>query len=395
MKTDVNQLRTVFAAGGIIALSVLLLNISPVVIGAAAEHRGFSNEQLGMLVVPGLMAQVAVSLILSFWVRRINWKLFVLAAGICTFIGYTFAAFATSFATLLVGLGIAGIGCGSLYAISMVCLGDATNPDRGYGFSQLIQSVLMMVGLYAVPVWISPNWGFTGILMLFAMGGVIAIVLIAYFPAAGKQTADIETQYEPEQAIENTKLSPAIMAVATLFIFTIGLNGFWVFYERIATDLGYTTESIARILSTSVLIGMVGALLPILVSDRINRNSMIIAIGLTFVLVMGGLITIVNETVFWVLSAMFQTCWVASLVYMFASIATEDRYGKIVVLVPAVYGIASAIGSVAAGFVYNYGHIVFVSFTSSMILVAIIFQVVLRIRHRATSPVVGQAQPAN
>ena len=384
MKTNVNQLIAIFAAAGIIALSALLFNISPVVVGAAAEHRGFSNEQLGMLIVPGLIAQTIVSLLLSFWVRRINWKLFVLLAGTCTFIGYTFAAFATSFTTLLIGLSIAGIGAGSLYSISMVCLGDAKNPDRGFGFSQLFQATLMMIGLYAVPIWISPNWGFTGVLMLFAIGGVIAITLIAYFPASGKQTADIETQYENDQVIENTKLSPAVMAMAALFIFNIGLNGFWVFYERIATNLGYATESIATILSTAVGIGTLGVLLPIFVYDRINRNSMIIAIGLIFILVMGGLITIVNEYVFWVLSIIFQSCWAAILAYMFASIAAEDRYGKIVVLIPAIYAISSAIASAAAGFVYNYGHIVFLSYTTSMILVSILFHVAIRIRKKST-----------
>ena len=43
MKTNVNQLIAIFAAAGIIALSALLFNISPVVVGAAAEHSGFSN----------------------------------------------------------------------------------------------------------------------------------------------------------------------------------------------------------------------------------------------------------------------------------------------------------------------------------------------------------------
>tara|TARA_Y100001949_G_C15701213_1_gene206741 strand:- start:274 stop:483 length:210 start_codon:yes stop_codon:yes gene_type:complete len=69
---------------------------------------------------------------------------------------------------------------------------------------------------------------------------------------------------------------------------------------------------------------------------------------------------------------------------MFASIAAEDRYGKIVVLIPAIYAISSAIASAAAGFVYNYGHIVFLSYTTSMILVSILFHVAIRIRKKST-----------
>jgi hypothetical protein len=174
------------------------------------------------------------------------------------------------------------------------------------------------------------------------------------------------------------------MAMAALFIFNLGLNGYWVFYERIATHIGYTTESIAITLSTSVGIGTLGAFLPILVYNRINRNSMIIAIGLIFILVMVGLITIFNESVFWVLSMLFQACWAAILAYMFASIAAEDRYGKIVILIPAVYAISSVIASAAAGFVYNYGHAVFLAYTTSMVLVSIMFWAALRNRQRAT-----------
>ncbi|MEC7860759.1 MAG: MFS transporter [Pseudomonadota bacterium] len=374
----VNQLTTILAFAGIIALSALFFNISPVIVGAAADNRGFSNQQLGMLMVPGMSAKVLISLLLSFWVRRINIKLLLLFGGACAFFGYIFAAFTTSFTILLIALGIAGVGTGILYCISMACLGAAKNPDRGFGFSQLFQSILMVIGLYAVPIWISPIWGLTGVFMLLAMAVVLAVALIT-FPVTGKQSIDIGAQHN-NQAIDVKQLSPAIMAMAALFIFNLGLNGFWVFYERIATNIGYTTESIALTLSTSVGIGTLGAFLPILVYNRINRNTMIIAIGLIFILVMAGLITIFNESVFWVLSVLFQACWCAILAYMFASIAAEDRYGKIVILIPAIYSLSSLIASAVAGYVYNYGHIVFLTYTTSMVFVSIIFWAALRKR---------------
>jgi len=260
----------------------------------------------------------------------------------------------------------------------MACLGAAKNPDRGFGFSQLFQSILMMICLYAVPIWISPIWGLTGVFILLAMAVVLAVALIT-FPVTGKQSIDIGAQHN-NQAIDVKQLSSAIMAMAALFIFNLGLNGFWVFYERIATNTGYTTESIAITLSTAVGIGTLGAFLPILVYNRINRNTMIIAIGLIFILVMVGLITIFNESVFWVLSVLFQACWSAILAYMFASIAAEDRYGKIVILIPAIYSLSSLIASAVAGYVYNYGHIVFLTYTTSMVFVSIMFWAVLRKR---------------
>ena len=330
MKTSVNQLTTILAAAGIISLSVLYFNISPVVVGAAADNRGFSNQQLGMLMVPGMSMQAIVSLLLCFWVRRINWKLLLLFGGVCAFAGYIFAAFTTSFKMLLLASGIAGIGGGLLYCISMAYLGNAKNPDRGFGFSQLFQSISMMIGLYAIPIWISPNWGLTGVFLFVALGIVLAITLITYIPNDWKPATKIELQ-DNNQANEIMRLNPAIMAMAALFIFNLGLNGFWVFYERIATNVGYTAELIAITLSTSVGIGTLGAFLPILVYNRINRNIMITAIGLVFILVMVGVITIFNESVFWVLSMLFQACWAAILAYMYASIAAEDRNGKIII----------------------------------------------------------------
>ena len=378
IRRDVNQLKTILSFAGIIALSALFFNISPVIVGAAADNRGFSNQQLGMLMVPGMCAKVLISLLLSFWVRRINRKL-LLFGGACAFFGYIFAAFTTSYIILLIALGIAGVGTGILYCISMACLGSAKNPDRGFGFSQLFQSILMVIGLYAVPIWISPIWGLTGVFMLLAMAVVLAVALIAFFSVTGKQSIDIGAQHN-NQAVQVKQLSSAIMAMAALFIFNLGLNGFWVFYERIATNTGYTTESIAITLSTSVGIGTLGAFLPILVYNRINRNTMIIAIGLICILVMAGLITIFNESVFWVLSVLFQACWCAILAYMFASIAAEDRYGKIVILIPAIYSLSSLIASAVAGYVYNYGHIVFLTYTTSMVFVSIVFWAVLRKR---------------
>jgi predicted MFS family arabinose efflux permease len=371
-----NDLTATLAAAGIISLSVLYFNISPVVVGAAADNRGFSNQQLGMLMVPGMSMQAIVSLLLCFWVRRINWKLLLLFGGICAFAGYIFAAFTTSFKMLLLASGIAGIGGGLLYCISMAYLGNAKNPDRGFGFSQLFQSISMMIGLYAIPIWISPNWGITGIFLFVALGIVLAITLITYIPNDWKPATKIELQYN-NQANKIMRLNPAIMAMAALFIFNLGLNGFWVFYERIATNIGYTTELIAITLSTSVGIGTLGAFLPILVYNRINRNIMITAIGLVFILVMVGVITIFNESVFWVLSMLFQACWAAILAYMYASIAAEDRNGKIIILIPAVYALSSVIASAAAGFVYNYGHTVFLGYTASMVLISMMLWITL------------------
>jgi len=376
MKTSVNQLTTILAAAGIISLSVLYFNISPVVVGAAADNRGFSNQQLGMLMVPGMSMQAIVSLLLCFWVRRINWKLLLLFGGVCAFAGYIFAAFTTSFKMLLLASGIAGIGGGLLYCISMAYLGNAKNPDRGFGFSQLFQSISMMIGLYAIPIWISPNWGLTGVFLFVALGIVLAITLITYIPNDWKPATKIELQ-DNNQANEIMRLNPAIMAMAALFIFNLGLNGFWVFYERIATNVGYTAELIAITLSTSVGIGTLGAFLPILVYNRINRNIMITAIGLVFILVMVGVITIFNESVFWVLSMLFQACWAAILAYMYASIAAEDRNGKIIILIPAVYALSSVIASAAAGFVYNYGHAVFLGYTASMVLISMMLWISL------------------
>jgi predicted MFS family arabinose efflux permease len=375
-KRGTNDLTAILAAAGIISLSVLYFNISPVVVGAAADNRGFSNQQLGMLMVPGMSMQAIVSLLLCFWVRRINWKLLLLFGGVCAFAGYIFAAFTTSFKMLLLASGIAGIGGGLLYCISMAYLGNAKNPDRGFGFSQLFQSISMMIGLYAIPIWISPNWGITGIFLFVALGIVLAITLITYIPNDWKPATKIELQYN-NQANKIMRLNPAIMAMAALFIFNLGLNGFWVFYERIATNIGYTAELIAITLSTSVGIGTLGAFLPILVYNRINRNIMITAIGLVFILVMVGVITIFNESVFWVLSMLFQACWAAILAYMYASIAAEDRNGKIIILIPAVYALSSVIASAAAGFVYNYGHTVFLGYTASMVLISMMLWITL------------------
>jgi hypothetical protein len=81
---------------------------------------------------------------------------------------------------------------------------------------------------------------------------------------------------------------------------------------------------------------------------------------------------------------LFQACWAATLAYMFASIAAEDRYGKIVILIPAIYAISSVIASATAGFVYNYGHIVFLAYTTSMVFVSIMFWAALRKRQSNT-----------
>ena len=369
MKVGVNQPASVTAAALIISFAALFYNISPVIIGAAAAERSLGDEQLGLLLVPGMIALAVVSLVLTKWVRRCRWKSILVWGGGLMLVGNLLALFASSFSLLMFTFGIVGVGGGLLYSIAMVCLGDAERPDRGFGIAQLLQAIVGMICLYSIPILIAPKWGFSGVLILLASGGLISVALVAWFPSQGKSVSDHAIR-ERTPFTEETASVVAVLAVSALFVYTMGVSGLWIFYERIGSDMGFSSETIGEILSVAFAIGAFGAFLPVFLRDRFDRNRVILLLGIVFISMVFGLSRTPGETGFLILSVIFQLCWAASLPYLFAAIAAADTRGRVVVLIPAVYGISSAVGSAIAGYTYSYGYQYLLALTITLVFLS-------------------------
>jgi len=160
MKDSVNHPVSIVAAVSLVAFSALVINISPIVVGTAANEKILPVEQLGMLIVPGVIAVILASVFMVRWIRQVNWKQLVAIGGSVSAVGYLGAAASDSLYGLFISLFFAGLGTGVLYAVAMCSLGDTKDPDRSFGYAAVAQTLISALALYAIPMWLAPHWGF-------------------------------------------------------------------------------------------------------------------------------------------------------------------------------------------------------------------------------------------
>ncbi|NKB39362.1 MAG: hypothetical protein GKR93_19695 [Gammaproteobacteria bacterium] len=170
-------------------------------------------------------------------------------------------------------------------------------------------------------------------------------------------------------AIENTAPSKSIDSIILIGLIAVGLffasmNSIWSFMERVGDAEGFKAEFITFALSISLIFSFFGALVPALIAGIFKRIT-VIASGYIMLLIaiflLGQhptenvyLIALCGYNFFYSFAIPFQNGWLASL----------DRNGRTIVLLPVVQGIGIAIGPVLAGLVIfgkQYTYVIYIS----------------------------------
>jgi len=352
MKNNVNQSMAIVSAALLIGLSTLLVNVSPVIIGAAGKHEIVTEDKLGLLIAPGLLAVFLICPFMLRWVRVVNWKLLVSAGSLLAALSYVLAAQASSLTGMLICFFFAGIGSGTLYSIGMCCIGDSKHPDRNFGIAAVMQTLTSAVMMYAVPAWIEPAWGFSGLMLVFALLGLVSAVLTFWFPSRGNLSPLAEVLPSPDSAAKDRAIILPWLALLAVYLFFAGVSTLWTYFEIFAYGFNFPEAFVTNTLTIAVLAGGLGAFLPVILGSRYKRLWLIIATNLALMAIVLQLQYAYKQYDFFILSLGFYLCSSMALPYYFAAIASLDYKGKVVVLIPAVIAAAAATGSVIAGPLY-------------------------------------------
>jgi predicted MFS family arabinose efflux permease len=352
--------------------------VVPGFLGDLQQSLGLSLAQLGMISgAEGLMIMLACTLV-GWRFERIDWRV-MLAAAIACVMGNALIAFATDFYQVLAIRALTGLlGEGPLYAMGYVVLGSARNPDRAFGIG--IGAVVVSAAL----VFEAAGWpllpGPAAVLVPYAgLALVLAIVAGLARPALpGAAPSD-----EVDTAAVRLR---ALTILGSIVLWSAAAAGFWAFTDTASATLHVNPESISHALSASLLIGLAGMILPILLGNRLGRAM---PIGLaTAGLIASCFLFLASRD--WVQLAVAlsiqQFSWNVAAVYQLAGVASIDAQGRY-----SAYGAVAQIGGMAAGPIlvgpllgfYGYNAL---PFAVLVIGVAALLLFLVRIRTMAREP---------
>ena len=266
---DFNSIPVITAAilFGVVAVSIF--PIMPVFVGALIDHLDLTPSQSGYVTAADIIGMAVGNVLAFFWVRHMNWRKMAILSVLVLVAGNIFCIAITHFVPMLSLRFIIGLAEGTALALTYAILGGSDNPDRNYGFFLFGALSLGAFNVYLLSELVS-NYGVIIFFIDLTIISLIPIWFLRFIPDYGYQVA-ITSGVKDQESKPDVMLLPVIIALIANLIYFIGQGGVWAYLERIGIADGLAIKQVAAGLSTSLILGVIGALTASFLNVRWGR----------------------------------------------------------------------------------------------------------------------------
>lgn len=345
------------ATFGIGIAGYLGVNLSPYMIAALQSALGADIVTASWIITATLLLTAITGLAtakLCAGPRRVLVARIGLAAAT---IGFGLAALVPASAVVVTGLLVGGIGAGGAVASSGAALAAFINPDRVAGFQGLANRGVITIVLAIVPaIGLAPINVFGALALL----SLIPLLVSGWLPAAPvtepaladdavarRAAASVTTGARDGAApARSTRLVTlaGFGLLATFALWAVSEDSLWAMAGVMGeAQAALTPEGLGIALSGSTAGGLLGAVLLMIVGNRLGR-----AVPLAVLLAAGGVLKIVegfvtDPTTFIVVFIVWNTIYAIAFFYFVATAAALDADGRWSGPLLAVYLVGSSL----------------------------------------------------
>ena len=335
---NVWTISSVVVGSGVALLALLL---GPLLVGQYIEELGVSEAHAGIILSTELSA-FALGAAALFAVLGQNWRRIVTIALLLMAIGNALFLFVESVPAVVVARFIAGFGAGMLMTMTMQVIALMRDPDRIYGLWTVVQLLLGAAAMIAFPAVIAYG-GIKAVFLIWALMGVLLFATIQFYPPGRDQNIKPERQKAAAR-----RFVLGLLCLFGLFVYYSGQTGVWVYLERLGDSWGISQEMVAYTLFASLIAGIAGSGLAILLGKKLGRtvpikaSLLFSAAGISLLIQSGG------ATLFTVAACLFNFGWYLFLPYITAVIAAADDSGKLLTGLAVTFPASLAAGPALA-----------------------------------------------
>lgn len=311
----------------------------PVVLGALADLRGLSPDQLGQIASAetfGIAVTAAFSPVLM---RRIGIRPLLLLGMALLALGNLGTCLVSGHGALIAVRLLASVAAGLAMPAAVAFLGRSSEPSRLFSWLVGMQTVQGSLELFGFPL-VARHWGIEGI--------YAALAALAAF--AGLWALRCRPTPPPPQAPGAARLTAAPRAaLVAVMMFFCCIGVYWAFIERIGVTAQLTPEQVGGWLAASNLPALLAALAAPWVSSRLGEHrTLLLGQGLAIAVPLGLLLPL-SPTAYLLNLALFVVAWNALMVVQMAQLGRWDLAGLAVGLTPAAQSFGLALAPLAAG----------------------------------------------
>ncbi len=362
-------------------LGALVANIQPMFLGAIAEVYGFNGSQLGFIGGAELGGGCLASICALYWFPRVDLGKVITLALVVSVLGNLLTPVATNYYSfLLVRFCTALFGTGVLYAIILGVIGQMNNPERLIASAIILQVASVAAFMILIPV-------------LVASGGMTPVTLcVAALMATGlyvKRYLVIPTDESPDKPIIGS-LRTLIwglpgLALLGIVVFDTGISSIWAFAERLGSGAGFSMSDSGMALAIGSVVGVTGAIFSAYLGLRRGRYMPVIWSILGLLIACYMFTKIENWFSYMIAIGLLNFFWNFALPYLLGSVATFDKTGRLMVLIPAAQSAGFAVGPILSGLFIvgtDYSVSVLIAAGSFLLCAAIVVPILLRMEKK-------------
>ena len=341
----------------------------PILLGIAAARYSLGEAEVGYLSSAYFGGYVLSTVSSVLWVRRFNWRHIAFVGTILMVLGLFLPVLVSNYVAMFVGLIIAGLGAGIIFAESMCITSDMADPDRKFAIKISIESAYGALVLFTLPVLILETYGANAFYLAYVVV-IIAVGLLGIgLPRGNKARL-------PMQSGNRSSRRADLLSIAGLFCLFLSFGSVvsvYVFFERIGQDVGLTIGQVGQFVAISALTGIFGPLMAAYLGDRIGRVWPQV-IG-TVIVVIAYILLSVDPTPlrYGVAVALIPFGLYFALAYQNGIVASADESGRYSSLMAASLAIGAVIGPLIAGSIIEaYGYTQLYTLSAIVLAAAVI-----------------------
>ena len=343
MSQSKSLMPVIIAVSMVSAIGGLVFNTMPLLLGALSKEFGLAPDKLGSLSSIAGWGYLVGTISAPFWVDKINWKLSaiffsVFAAGTFLFISQSPPE------TLLGGFALYGFACALAIGLATRALADMPDLERAYGTRLSVELWSIAAFLYVLPVYFIAKSGFSGAMIGMAIFTGLLGLGAFLFPKRTVTPIAERVSYPSW-----SKARSAWIMIGVFLLYLLVNVALFFFLDIIANDFEPSDKQ--RGLMFLVLkwlgggAGAVGAIIGAKAGYKLPHY-----VALIILLVgIAGLWLAPNFKTFMVSSWIWEFGFTLGCLYATTAITRFDPSKKLVVLVPATFGVSMVLGGKIGG----------------------------------------------
>jgi len=322
----------------------LVTQMLPFMVSGLMVGLELSEQDAGLVTSVELFILAITAIAIAPILLRFSYRRVVLIAVALALLAQGASIFSASLASLILLRGLAGVGEGALYALSLsVVASRSNNPDKIYGYFQVAWA-LGSVALFTIGGQLTAAFAHRGIFALIAGVTLALAPLLLFIPDARAKNGDAA-------AADDVRASPmlGVMTLAATGLYLIASAALYAFVAPLGERAGLDTEAVGYALTVATLVGLVGAGAATALNVRWGRAIPISGFCVAFSLFALALIISRNPIVYVIALVASAAIYYFSLPYLFGLAAALDRSGRWAAAAGSAFLLGYAAGPLAGG----------------------------------------------